>query len=82
MFITTQQEIQSLMPTARWDRPQQLFGLIEQEEQVALEPLLGLTLYRWLLGEYDRLRGEYGDITATSVRPTGKAKKDAELAHA
>ena len=82
MFITTQQEIQSLMPTARWDRPQQLFGLIEQEEQVALEPLLGLTLYQWLLGEYDRLRETHGDITATTVRPTGKAKKDASLAHA
>ena len=82
MFITTQQEIQSLMPTARWDRPQQLFGLIEQEEVVALEPLLGTGLYQWLLGEYDRLKTEYKDITATTVRPTGKAKKDAELAHA
>jgi len=82
MFITTQQEIQSLMPTARWDRPQQLFGLIEQEEQVALEPLLGTSLYQWLLGEYDRLRVAYEDITATTVRPTGKAKKDARLAHA
>lgn len=82
MLITTQNEIQSMMPTARWDRPQQLFGLIEQEEQVALEPLLGTTLYRWLLGEYDRLRETYDDITATTVRPTGKAKKDARLAHA
>lgn len=82
MFITTQNEIQSLMPTARWDRPQQLFGLIEQEEAVALEPLLGDSLYRYLLKEYDRLRAEYGDITATTVRPTGKAKADAKLAHA
>ena len=82
MFITTQNEIQSLMPTARWDRPQQLFGYIEEEEAVALEPLLGTSLYQWLLGEYDRLRETYGDITATTVRPTGKAKKDAELAHA
>ena len=82
MFITTQNEIQSLMPTARWDRPQQLFGLIEQEEAVALEPLLGSSLYQWLLGEYDRLRATYEDITATTVRPTGKAKADAKLAHA
>jgi len=82
MFITTQNEIQSLMPTARWDRPQQLFGYIEEEEAVALEPLLGTSLYQWLLGEYDRLRETYTDITATTVRPTGKAKKDAELAHA
>jgi hypothetical protein len=71
-----------MMPTARWDRPQQLFGLIEQEEAVALEPLLGTSLYKHLLKEYDRLRAEYEDITATTVRPTGKAKKEAKLAHA
>ncbi|MBP5425114.1 MAG: hypothetical protein J6Y33_03460 [Prevotella sp.] len=82
MFITTQNEIQSLMPTARWDRPQQLFGYLEEEESVALEPLLGPALYGRLLSEYDRLRVEYGDITATTVRPTGKAREDARLAHA
>lgn len=70
------------MPTARWDRPQQLFGYLEEEEAVALEPLLGNSLYQWLLGEYDRLRQKYTDITATTVRPTGKARKDAQLAHA
>ena len=82
MLITTQNEILSLMPTAKWDRPQQLFGYIEEEEAVALEPLLGNSLYQWLLGEYDRLRGIYTDITATTVRPTGKAKEDARLGHA
>jgi hypothetical protein len=82
MLITTQNELQSLMPTARWDRPQQLFGYIEEEESVALEPLLGVTLYQFLLTEYDRLRQTYTDITATTVRPTGKAKQDARLAHA
>jgi hypothetical protein len=82
MLITTQNEIISLMPTARWDRPQQLFGYLEEEERVALEPLLGTTLYQHLIEEYDRLREEYTDITATTVRPTGKAKQDARLAHA
>lgn len=82
MLITTQNEIISLMPTARWGRPQQLFGYLEEEEAVALEPLLGNSLYQWLLGEYDRLRETYVDITATTVRPTGKAKEDAQLAHA
>lgn len=82
MLITTQNEIISLMPTARWDRPQQLFGYIEEEEAVALEPLLGSSLYQWLLTEYDRLREAYVDITPTTVRPTGKAKEDARLAHA
>ena len=78
-------EIQSMMPTAKWDRPQQLFGYIEEEEMTSLVPLLGDSLYRWLLEQYDRLRDpDQGlvDITATTVRPTGKAKKDASLAHA
>lgn len=77
-------EIQSLMPTAKWDRPQQLFGYIEEEEVTALQPLLGDELYAWLLEQYDRLRNaETGlvDITATTVRPTGKAKIDPKLAH-
>mgnify|MGYP006988834718 CR=1 FL=1 len=82
MLITTDNEIKSLMPTARWDRPQQLFGYLEEEESVALEPLLGNALYQHLLTEYDRLREAYTDITATTVRPTGKAKQDARLAHA
>jgi len=82
MFITTQNELMSLMPTARWDRPQQLFGYLEEEERVALEPLLGTALYQWLLTEYDRLRQEYVDITATTIRPTGKAKQDPRLAYA
>ena len=77
-------EIQSLMPTAKWDRPQQLYGYIEEEEVTALVPLLGDALYAWLLEQYDRLRSaETGlvDITATTVRPTGKAKIDPKLAH-
>ena len=82
MFITTQNELISLMPTARWDRPSQLFGYLEEEEAVALVPLLGNSLYQWLITEYDRLRGDYDDITATTVRPTGKAKQDARLAYA
>lgn len=82
MLITTQNEIISLMPTARWDRPQQLFGYLEEEESLALVPLLGTTLYQHLITEYDRLREEYTDITATTIRPTGKAKQDARLAHA
>lgn len=82
MLVTTQNEIQSLMPTARWDKPQVLFGYLEEEEAVALEPLLGSRLYQHVLSEYDRLRQEYVDITATIVRPTGKAKQDPRLAHA
>ena len=74
MLITTQNEIVSLMPTARWDRPEQLLGYLEEEEMVALEPLLGTALYQWLLGEYERLKGIYVDITSSTIKPTGKAK--------
>lgn len=59
-----------------------LFGYLEEEEAVALEPLLGASLYQHVLTEYDRLRQEYVDITATTVRPTGKAKQDPRMAHA
>jgi hypothetical protein len=79
MFITTQNELKSLMPTARWDRPDQLFGYLEEEERVALEPLLGTALYEHLCLEYERLTDQYVDITATTVRPTGRAKSDPVL---
>lgn len=69
MLITTQDEIIFLMPTARWDRPSQLFGYLEEEESVALVPLLGVALYQHIIEEYDRLCEAYTDITVTTVRP-------------
>lgn len=56
MLIQTRDEIIKLMPTARWDKPEQLFGYLEEEERVALEPLLGHELFSWLCQEYERLR--------------------------
>ena len=82
MFITTPNEVISLMPTARWDRVEQLFGYLEEEERVALEPLLGTPLYLHLCGEYERLKDTYVDITATTVKPTHKAKADPALPYA
>ena len=82
MFITTQNEIVSLMPTARWDRPAQLLGYLEEEERVALEPLLGTSLYRHLLDEYVRLKDRYGDITSSTVRPDGRAYEDPGVPYA
>lgn len=82
MFIRSENEIISLMPTARWSRPDQIYGYVEEEERVALEPLLGTTLYQHLCSEYERLRKEYGDITSTTIKPTGKAKKDPKVPHA
>lgn len=82
MFITTANEIVSLMPTARWADPQKLFGYLEEEERVALEPLLGTPLYQHLCGEYERLRGKYVDITAVTVKPTKKAKAEPAVPYA
>ena len=82
MFIRSENEIISLMPTARWSRPDQIYGYVEEEERVALEPLLGTTLYQHLCNEYERLRKEYGDITSTTIKPTGKAKKDPKVPYA
>ena len=82
MFITTENEIVSLMPTARWKRIDQLKGYLEEEERVALEPLLGTALYEFLCEEYERLTDAYTDITATTIKPTGKAKSDPSVSYA
>ena len=70
------------MPTARWAEPQKLFGYLEEEERVALEPLLGTPLYQWLCEEYERLHEKYVDITSTTIKPTRKAKADPALPYA
>lgn len=82
MLIKTENEIVSLMPTARWSRPSQLFGYLEEEERVALEPLLGTPLYLHLCTECERLRDTYTDITSTTIKPTGKARKNPALPYA
>ena len=82
MFIKTENEIVSLMPTARWSRPQQLYGYLEEEERVALEPLLGAALYAHLCTECERLRESYTDITPTTISPTGKARKNPAVPYA
>jgi len=66
------------MPTARWDRPHQLFGYLEEEERVALEPLLGTELYDFLCEEYTRLKKEYGDVTSVTITPTREVHKHHE----
>ena len=76
MFIKTQNEIKSLMPTARWSRPDDLLGYLEEEELGALEPLLGMELYEFLCKECERLRKQYVDITSSTITPLRKAKDD------
>ena len=82
MFITTPNEITMLMPTARWKEPEKLYGYLEEEERVALEPLLGTPLYEHLCEEYERLTDKYVDITSTTIKPTRKAKADPAVPYA
>lgn len=82
MFIRTQNEIISLMPTARWDKAEKLLGYLEEEERHCLEPLLGERLYQHLLSESQRLHEEYTDITSATVDPTGVARENPEVAYA
>lgn len=82
MLITTENELLSLMPTARWKQPGELYGYLEEEERVTLEPLLGAALYKHLLKEYERLKETYVDITATTIKPTGKARQNPILPYA
>lgn len=82
MLITDQNEIISLMPTAQWNRPSQLLGYLEEEERVALEPLLGSALYHHLCAAYKRLRSELIDITSTTVSPDGEARMGVDLPYA
>jgi len=70
------------MPTARWAEPQKLFGYLEEEERVALEPILGTPLYQKLCEEYERLTGKYVDITSTTIKPTHKAKAEPAVPYA
>lgn len=70
------------MPTARWKEPEKLFGYLEEEERVALEPLLGTPLYEHLCEEYERLMDNYVDITSTTIKPTKKAKADPAVPYA
>ena len=70
------------MPTARWAEPQKLFGYLEEEERVALEPLLGTPLYQKLCEEYERLTDKYVDITSTTIKPTHKAKAEPAVPYA
>lgn len=82
MFIRTENEILSVMPTSRWSKPTELLPYLEEEERGALEPLLGTALYEHLCTEYERIRETYVDITATTIKPTGKAKEDPGLPYA
>lgn len=70
------------MPTAKWSHPELLLSYLDEEERVALEPLLGTALYEYLAKEYLRLRKVFVDLTKQTIFTDGVAKEDPDVPHA
>lgn len=72
MLLTTIEEIEACLPTSKWDDADSLLGLVEEEEEAHVVPILGRKLYDHLVERYGELTGELGDISATnaSLKPS------------
>lgn len=66
MLLTIIEEIEACLPTSKWDDADRLLGIIEEEEENMLVPILGRELFDHLVSEYDQLMAEYGNITSAS----------------
>ena len=66
MLLTTIEEIEAYLPTSKWDNPDALIPLVEEEENNAVVPVLGEELFAHLVEEYNALVVEHPDITAAS----------------
>ena len=66
MLLTTIEEIEAYLPTSKWDNPDALIPLVEEEENNAVVPVLGEELFAHLVEEYNTLVVEHPDITAAS----------------
>lgn len=67
MLLTIIEEIEACLPTSKWDDADRLLGIIEEEEENMLVPILGRELFDHLVSEYETLMTEYGDITPSSA---------------
>lgn len=59
MFFRYISEIKSIIPTSKWDKLDILLGLLEEEEDNNLRPILGDPLF-------DRLASDYGELVRIS----------------
>ncbi len=66
MLLTTIEEIEACLPTSKWDDVDKLLGLVEDEEQAHVVPILGRKLYSRFVARYGELVGEHGNICATN----------------
>ena len=55
MLFTHLTEIKSILPTSKWDKFGTLRGLLEEEEDNHLRPILGDTLFDKIVEDYDQL---------------------------
>lgn len=70
MLLTRIEEIEACLPTSKWEGAEELLGLVEEEEEYAVVPILGRELYEHLTDRYNELLGELGDISATNAELT------------
>lgn len=78
MLLRLDTEIQSYLPTSKWNDAQLLLSFVEEEEQNVLLPILGEELLEHLNNRYDKLVAEYDGIT-TNVFPVDKVDDEVRL---
>lgn len=66
MLLTKNEEIEACLPTSKWDDADRLLGLVEEEEEHVVVPILGRELYEYLVAQYEELVSSLGDISATN----------------
>lgn len=76
MLLTTIEEIEACLPTSKWDDADSLLGLVEEEEEAHVVPILGRKLYEHIAERYSALTGELGDISATNAALTAEDVTD------
>lgn len=76
MLLTTIEEIEACLPTSKWDDADSLLGLVEEEEEAHVVPILGRKLYEQIVKRYGELTGELGDISATNPELTAEDVTD------
>lgn len=62
MLVTTKEEISEVLPTSRWKYPELLIGMITEEQDGVLEPILGTTLLCHLETKNEELNEKYGGV--------------------
>lgn len=76
MLITQIDEINEVLPTARWKDPTKFLGAIEDEETALMQPILGEALLVFLEEKYRELLDKHGKITVKAMAATETPAED------